>query len=307
MTCFGSYFFCSICICRNAWDWMDSSREPFACLAPATKTSRYLLYNPIPPESIAKALAFAWEERSRAGIRLLAGLTPFLVVAVYMNNRRLAFVAMATTVLVAYLMMQPSKLKRRITLLGLGALPLLGAYFIIGANSTNPFFAPAHALSTVSNSTDASSATRDIENYNLSITLKHALLMGTGFGHEYEEVVRAWDISSTHPLYLFIPHNSVLWLVSVGGLVAFPLLWAPYFGIAYFAARAHRLAQHPRVRAATLVSLCIGVIVMLQAWGDMGVNSYTPGVLYAVGFAVAARLEALKRVVPSSPPPGLPG
>jgi hypothetical protein len=244
----------------------------------------------------AVLLIRSFEERSKVSIRNLLLLAPILVIAVYMNNRRLAFVSMGASLLLSILMMKSGKVKQRIIVGALTLSPLVAGYFLAGASSNSPFFALAKAFSTVTSSSDSSSETRDIENYNLYITLKHAPLAGTGFGNEYEESVVADDISGGHPLYRYIPHNSVLWLVSVGGILVFPLIWLPNSMLAFLAYRAYRNAPSPTERAAGLTSACMLFIYMFQAWGDMGVDAYTPGVIFAVAYAVAGRIEGDMRL-----------
>jgi hypothetical protein len=233
----------------------------------------------------------AFEERSKTAIRAVMWIAPLLLIAVYMNNRRLAFVSMAASVLVAIIFMKPGKAKRRILTGAIAVSPLIVAYFAVGQASSHPFFALAKAFSSVSSSSDSSSATRDIENYNLYVTLKQSLLGGTGFGNEYVEAVVADDISGSHPLYRYIPHNSVLWIVSVGGILFFHLLWLPNAALAFFAYRAYRVATVAIERAGALAAACILFIYMFQAWGDMGISSYTSGLMFAVAYAIAARLD----------------
>ncbi len=249
-------------------------------------------------DSVNFAAAFAvllnrsFEERSKVAIRNLAWIAPIIVMGVYMNNRRLAFVTMAASLILAILLMQPGKAKKRIMLGALAVAPLFAAYYFAGRNSDSPVFALAKALGSVTSSSDSSSITRDIENYNLYVTLKEAVFAGTGFGQMYIEQVVADDISGAHPLYRYIPHNSVLWLVSVGGILLFHLFWLPYAMLAYLAFRVHRNARSATERVVGLSTACVAFIFMFQAWGDMGINGYTPGILLAGAYALAGRLEA---------------
>lgn len=259
-------------------------------------------------DSVNFAAAFAvlvtraFEDRSKAAIRVLAILTPILLITVYMNNRRLAFLAMGISLLIAGIFLKSKKIKRKLVIAAIVLSPFATAYLVIGASSSHPIFALAKAVSSVSSSSDSSSETRDIENYNLHVTLKRAMIAGIGFGNEYDEFVRAYDISKGHALYLYIPHNTVLWLVAVGGFLVFHLIWLPYAMLAYLAFRSYRLASSPVERAASLSCVCILVIFLLQAWGDMGITAYTPGVLFAVAYAVAARLDGAYRPPASGTP-----
>ena len=61
-------------------------------------------------------------------------------------------------------------------------------------------FEPAHLLESVVNSkADRSTETRDVENYNLMVTLRSGIFLGPGFGHEYVEAVKGDDIPRPSP------------------------------------------------------------------------------------------------------------
>jgi hypothetical protein len=250
------------------------------------------------------------EERSKQALKWLLLVAPLILAFIVMNNRRLAFVCMGTALLTAFVVMRPDKLKKKLTIGVIAMLPVFAVYVAVGANSDHPVFALAKTVSSVSSSSDSSSLTREIENYNLIVTLKEALLMGTGYGHEYDEFIKADDISGGHPLYLYIPHNSVLWWVSVGGLLGFPLMWMYHPALAYFSARTYFGARQAQVRAAALTTLGVTLILMVQAWGDMGLQSYTCVMLFSAAYALAAKLcvatdlAAAKPAV--APPPPIP-
>src|SRR5581483_5584993 len=97
-----------------------------------------------------------------------------------------------------------SGLKRSLTRVALWVVPLVALYVAAGWGSRSPVFAPVHMLSTiVVSKEDASTGTRDIENYNLIQTLKVHPLQGWGFGHPYLELSRAYDISTVFSLYRY--------------------------------------------------------------------------------------------------------
>ena len=278
----------------------------FVVLGPTGKTPFYATTH---SDSITFATAFViltmrlLEERSKAALKWLLIIGPLIIAFIIMNNRRLAFVCMGTALLTAFIVMRRDKLKRKLTIAAIAMLPVFAAYVAVGANSDHPAFALARTVSTVTSSSDSSSLTREIENYNLIVTLKESLLMGTGYGHEYVEFIKADDISAGHALYLYIPHNSVLWIVSVGGLIGFPLLWMFYPALAYFAARAYFRSQRPWLRAAALTCLGVTFILMVQAWGDMGLQSYTCAVMFSVAYALAAKLCVVVDAAGQQPAP----
>src|SRR5690606_31658915 len=102
---------------------------------------------------------------------------------------------------------------------------------------------PVQVLKSVTDSSDSSSETRDIENYNLIVTARQKPILGSGLGHEYIEQVVAYDISAAFEAYRYVPHNSVLWLLGAGGLVGFSAIWALLLTGAFLAVRTYRHAR----------------------------------------------------------------
>ena len=238
-----------------------------------------------------------FEHRDKRSVRA-ALLIPFIVMAIVMNNRRLAFVGVGASVITTFAVLRSSRFKRALIRSMVVLVPVFALYVRIGGNSSSAFFAPAALIHSVMSGEDRSSMTRDIENYNLIVTLKQNKIIGPGFGSEYVEAVKADDISAGFSLYKFIAHNSVLWLWSLGGLVGFTLLWMIYPVQAYFSARGYRHGRTPVERAAGLATLAGTAAVLAQNWGDMGFNSYTNLTMFAACYAVAAKLCVASEMQP---------
>jgi hypothetical protein len=243
--------------------------------------------------AIIIAAAMLFEQRSKENLKRFLWLVPLMLVIIVMNNRRLAFVGIGAGVITAFAMMRAGPAKKRITRALLVSSPLLFLYVKVGARFNNPLFMPAQLIDSVVSQSDASSISRDIENFNLMMTLKSSRILGTGFGHEYLEIIRADDISTQeggHKLYLYIPHNSVLWIWSAVGVVGMCVIWLIYPVTAFFAARGYRHAQRPLERAASLTALGVLMAILAQDWGDMGLHSYIAVLLFSTAYAVAAKL-----------------
>jgi hypothetical protein len=249
--------------------------------------------------------ANAFEHRDKRSVTRALIFVPFIVIAIVMNNRRLAFLGVGAGVVTTFAVLRASPFKRTLTRSLIVLAPLFALYVKVGGTSTSAFFAPAALIHSAMSGEDRSAITRDIENYNLIITLKENKIVGPGFGSEYIEAVKADDISSGFSLYKFIAHNSVLWLWSLGGLVGFTLLWMLYPLQAYFSARGYRLGRTPLVRAAALATLAGTATALAQDWGDMGFNSYTCVAMFAMCYAIAAKVCAAGELRPSQsqPPP----
>ncbi len=243
-------------------------------------------------------MAHAAEQRSSKSITRAAGLGAVLLAGIVFNNRRLAFVGLATAPFVLYLAIRPGKLKNRLTVLLAAAVPLLVAYAMIGSESASasPLFKPAKLLLSVLRQKDASSISRDIENENLIYTLRLDPYLTLGFGHEYQYPPGnpPVDLSDVFRNFRIIAHNGVLWIWSVAGVAGFTLLWMVYTLAGTFALRGYRAARVPVERSAALACLGAVVVCVIQIWGDQGFNSYVTLVMFGIAYAVAARLAALR-------------
>jgi hypothetical protein len=248
--------------------------------------------------------ANAFEHRDKKSFLRAVLLIPFIMMAIVMNNRRLAFVGVGAGVITTFAVLRSSPFKRLVIKGLIVCAPLFAIYVRVGGTSNSAIFAPAALIHSVMSGEDRSSITRDIENYNLIVTLRENKIVGPGFGAEYIEAVKADDISSGFSLYKFIAHNSVLWLWSLGGLVGFTLLWMIYPIQAYFSARGYRLGRTHVERAAGLATLAGTTTALAQDWGDMGFSSYTTLAMFAMCYAVAAKLcAATEMPQPQAPRP----
>lgn len=231
-------------------------------------------------------------DRNKRTLWRLGLVGAFLLAAMVMNNRRLAFVCVGVGALAMYFALPPSRTRRRLNRILLIAAPLLFLYVIAGEGTTHPIFAPARLAWSALEQKDLSSDSRDVENLNLVATLSEHPVLGSGFGHEYTEVLKIYDISEFMPLYRFIPHNSILWLWTVAGLVGFVWLWILPLSAAYFGARAFRAAEGTFERVGALVSVGIVSVWISANWGDVGLASETNVMIFAIGMAVATKINA---------------
>ena len=204
-------------------------------------------------------LAHALEQRTSKVLKRSLLLAAPIIIGIVLNNRRLAFVSLASAPLVIYLALKPSKRKRRVTWgLALGV-PLLIGYVLIGSEilSDSPLLKPAKLVISIMDQKDNSSISRDIENENLIYTLRQNPVITTGFGHEYLASPNnpPVDIGLLFQNYRLIAHNGVLWLWSIAGVVGFTLIWMIYPLAGTLALRGYRAAQTPLERSSALGAL----------------------------------------------------
>jgi len=234
----------------------------------------------------------AWHEGLELRTRLALLLAmPVILLGIYTNNRRLAWVELGVSVVVAYALTPWTFVKRTLARFAIIGSVFFLAYMVVGWNSTAGFFRPAQMVrSVVDAKVDRSSLDREVENYNLVVTLRTNPLLGLGLGHEYVEFTKGDDISIAFPQYRYIPHNSVLGLVAFGGFLFFTLMWLPVVVGMYLAIRTYRLAPTPLTRAASLTVVTVLIAYELQGWGDMGIQAWSAVFLLGAALAVVGLL-----------------
>lgn len=246
--------------------------------------------------AVATAIVFAeWiEVRTRVTRRNLVLLGSIYALAMVVNNRRTVWVSVFASVAFLVLVAQ-QPVKRQLARI-LGVLwPLVIVYVVIGLGTHSPsiIFKPVSMIDSVLFQTDASSSTRDIENYNLLVTMRARPIVGWGFGHEYVEAQKAFDISKEFAQYRYIPHNSFLGLwaflgpIGAGGYFLLPVV------AVFYAVSARRRTTDPMLRAAGAWSVCAVIAYLVQGWADIGIQDWTAILCVGIGFGIAGGLPRL--------------
>jgi len=241
----------------------------------------------------------AIEERTKKSLRWLMLGAPLLLVAIQLNNRRLAWATLAEGLAVLYFMLPTkSNVTRRINRSLLWASPIIILYVAIGWGRPEGIFKPLQSFSSMGGGQiDNSTRARDNENQSLITMIRQEPLLGTGLGHEWIELDATYTVPlSTFPFYHYCPHNSVLALVAFCGGLGFAGLWMVIPVSAYLNALTYRRAPDPATRSVAAVGLVEVVAYLNQAWGDMGAMGVThivPATILGVGMAAAARMPVV--------------
>jgi hypothetical protein len=245
---------------------------------------------------------YAAEKRSSSAITAaIVGAIP-ICTAIVLNNRRIAWLDLGVGLLVAYILLPKDKFKRKLNRTLLALSPVFAIYVAIGWGHSTGIFTPVGSISGMFGSTeDTSSIMRDIENYNLTKTLATNPVLGTGWGHEYNELVVAINIGGAFPQYRFLPHNSLLGALAFSGMIGFAGLWQVVPVAAFLHARASNAVRGPIPHTAATAGLAILVVGSMQAWGDLGLDALTVNVLMGISIGVAGRLPVLVGAWPAAP------
>jgi hypothetical protein len=222
-----------------------------------------------------------YERPSLTSFGFAAVVFPICMFAIIINNRRIAVVALVISAIVIYLVAD-GLLRRRVHLTLAICFPFLVIYVGAGWHSNGTWARPVQTIKSVSESSDSSAQTRDVENYNLTYTMRKKPILGYGFGHEYIEQVKMHDISAAFEGYRYVPHNSILGLLYMVGIFGFAAIWLTFMAAVFLAVRTYRFAaQGSSERVLALVTLGVVVTHAMQAFGDMGMHSWMSGLLFA--------------------------
>lgn len=253
-------------------------------------------------------LAVAFIERpSRQRLYAVALIAPVLVAGMAANNRRLAWVQLALSLIVILAINPRSWATRRLTRIAIYLSPVLVVYCAVGWSSGSKIFAPVQTLrSVIDSDVNRSTWFRDVENYNLVYTFRRHPVLGTGFGHPFE-VAAQNDAIASFKEYPYLPHNSVLGLWAFAGGVGFTGLWAVFIVGLLLAVRSYRHAKAPDERAAAAAAIGSILAYFGHCWGDIGFTEPKAIFLAGSGLAIAGQLAsstgAWRLRTPSRTPP----
>ncbi len=227
-------------------------------------------------------LLFCLHHRYRAQFYAMLLITPCVLIALVVNQRRTDYLALLIGGVVAWSLtfcFQPRS--RRALALGMCGCILLGSSYIsICSGLTGPFAEPAHAIVSVfcPDATDSvsaeSNAYRAIENYDLLYTAQKSPLLGWGFGRQFLEPLVLPNISSLDTNYLYIPHNTVYWVWMRLGIVGFAALWWLFGSIIVEGYLTVRQLHDPYLQLVAIYVVAITCMEIIVAFADYQLFAY---------------------------------
>ncbi len=219
----------------------------------------------------------------------------YLFGAMILNGRRLAWVELAFSLMLAYALLPSQKLRRQLNRLVVMSIPVVALYVAVGWGREGLIWEPVRALSTSGSDSDASSLARLEEQKNLMYTLvtQGNPLLGTGWGHPYIKLTSVYaNLGAIWSQYLYMPHNSLMAIAVFGGLVGIFGIWLVVPIAAFLGVRGIRQTTDARSRAAAIAAVCLLPAYAAQCFGDVGFQSLTGSLLLGVSIAVTARVSA---------------
>jgi hypothetical protein len=257
--------------------------------------------------AVVTALTLIWEKPIRRHVWILVLWMPLIALALKLNDRRIAYVDIAIALgMIAWLSpMHEMKLKLKRVVVALS--PVVMLYLAAGWNAPpSKIFGPAQKIRSIiapaaDTEEESSNVERDIENFNLMKSWERDMLFGQGFGHAFTEFVLSNDFKQSN--FGHVGHNSILWLLWIGGIFGFSAVLM-YVAVAlYFFGRTLPVTAPWRERVALYISLSIIVTYLMQAFGDMGTQVIMFDMFVGIALAITGRLATRAGVWASSSAP----
>jgi O-antigen ligase len=196
---------------------------------------------------------------------------------------------------------RPGTWKRALNRFALIAIPVLALYVAMGWEQASSVFAPVQVLRSLTDSTlDSSTRWRDVENWNLAMSIREHPILGLGLGHEYTEFIRGDDISSVFADFKGWPHNSVLGLILFAGPVGFTAMWSLFGCVVFLAVRSYRMARVPDDRTVAMSCIATVIVSAVLAFGDTGAHHAQYRVLVSLALAISGKLAVVTGAWPSA-------
>lgn len=243
--------------------------------------------------ALVLVVAHLLERRDRR--RVIAALlaVPVLLAGIEANGRRTAWLQLALGLLLFLAVARGAAWRRQLGRAALVALPLALLYGAAGWSSTSAAFRPVQLVRSMTDSTvDRSTWDRQVENWNLAMSMRDRPLLGRGFGQEWTEYFAGDEIVQIFYRYKAQPHNQLLGLLLFAGPLGFVGIWAPLAVLVFAGARAYPRARTPEQRAGALAVAATAVIVGVQCFSDLGPFWPQYPVLTGLALAAAGKLAA---------------
>ncbi|MBI4317750.1 MAG: O-antigen ligase family protein [Chloroflexi bacterium] len=210
--------------------------------------------------------------RSRGWQRWVAlAAVPLGFVTWVATDRRSAYVALVVG-FVALLALAYRDDKSRVVKLGLALAVISGLYAGVFWNSSGFWAKPLQGVRSVEAQPGdpeyASNQYRELEKWNIALTIRNNALFGVGFGNEFEMYIPMayWD----SPFRNFITHNSVLWVWMKTGVAGF-IAYLMFLCLAISgAARVYRKLPDWQLKPPLAVGLAFIIMYTIYSYVDQG-------------------------------------
>lgn len=237
--------------------------------------------------------------RSRATYALLAVVPP-VIAAELLNQRRVAFIALAAAITVVSLCLIAIRPRATLAVVMPCAFVML-AYGAIFWNSEGTLAQPIRAIrgivspETMSDRDRLSNLWRDIENTNIAFTLRASPLIGVGLGQQYFFVSEPPALTG-FTYWRYMTHNAIFWVWLKGGILAFFAFWLLIGQAVVACTRLVRQLASTDLALVALLPLSLVVAQVAFSAVDLGLTYSRCMIVLGVGLGTLAMLSDAAKV-----------
>ncbi|HEU5439931.1 MAG TPA: O-antigen ligase family protein [Ktedonobacterales bacterium] len=219
---------------------------------------------------------FALHHRHRGQLAAALVILPFLLIGLVANNRRADYVAFVVGATVAWLLVIVLKRTGRLKhLVIFGCVAALAAgYVLIFSHASGTFAEPARAIMATihPSATDARDAASNLyriyEDFDLKYTAKQSPVIGWGFGRPFLQPLVLPNILDLDPYYLYVPHNTIYWVMMRLGALGFFALWYLIGALVVRGCQIARSLLDPYLQLVAIYVVSVTFMEVILAYAD---------------------------------------
>jgi hypothetical protein len=228
---------------------------------------------------------------------LLLCLLPLLA-GFHVGQRRAAFAACGTTLCV-FLVVLDKQHRRKITMFLIPFLVCFALYLGAFWNSNSAIGSFAKTIksgfvtdkSSLSEEDYLSNLWRDIEKYNLAVTVQRAPIIGVGYGNKYDQPIK--PLEDLWSLDGYVPHNMMLDVIVKSGAIGCFIFWFFMNGTAFYGASLYAKLQDPYLKVICIVGLAMIVNQMVVSYFDLQLTYTRNMVLLGIFIGLLTNLKKI--------------
>jgi hypothetical protein len=230
--------------------------------------------------------------------RVLRYLLIPLILGFIVAQRRSAFGSMGLALIAIFLLVGRAERLRMLRFVT-PVIVMLAIYLAAFWNSESQLGTPAQLIkASFSNDKETagekyySNLYRVVERYNLASTVQRAPIQGIGFGNRFDTPVPLAAIS--FPLWDYIPHNEILWMLVKTGAIGFFAFWLFLNSFIVRGSSLFRRLQDPYLKAICAVSVIAIMNQVFVSYFDLQLTFHRNMVYLGVLMGVLSPLESLQ-------------
>ncbi len=253
-------------------------------------------------------ILFALHTKERRQLYVALATLPPSIIGLIANNRRADYGVLVIGLGIAwFLIIMVTRGARGKLIIGLLVCCIVvGGYVAVFSHVNGAVGEPARGLINAihPSATDQrdvlSNQYRQIEDADLKYTERQSRVLGYGFGKPFLQPYALPDISSLDPVYLFIPHDNVLWIWMRLGPIGYFALWYLFGSIVIRGVHVARDLRDRYLQVVAIFAVTAIVMEVLVAYADYQFYFYRNAMFIGLLIGVLFRLRSLDTPAPAA-------